>query len=70
MTAQPTYRSGVGYDSADAHLADSDAVMAELVRQLGPITPPDIGAPPDLFGALIMAIVRQQLATCLLPARC
>lgn len=62
MTAQPTYRSGVAYDSADAHLADTDAVMAELVWQLGPITPPDIGAPPDLFGALIMAIVRQQLA--------
>jgi DNA-3-methyladenine glycosylase II len=62
MTAEATYLSGVTYDSADAHLAGADAVMAGLVRRLGPITPPDIGAPPDLFGALIMAIVRQQLA--------
>ena len=62
MTAQAIYLSGVAYDSADAHLAASDVVMAGLVRRLGPITPPDIGTPPDLFGALIMAIVRQQLA--------
>ena len=63
MTVQRTHGSGAAYDSADAHLADSDAVMAELVRRLGPIAPPDVGTPPDMFGALIMAIVRQQLAT-------
>jgi DNA-3-methyladenine glycosylase II len=57
-----SYASGGAYDSADAHLASSDAVMARLVHELGPVTRPEIGSPPDLFGALIMAIVRQQLA--------
>lgn len=57
-----TYPSGGKYDSADAHLADADPVLAGLVHRLGPVTPPDVGEPDDLFGALIMAIVRQQLA--------
>jgi len=56
------YASGGAYDSADAHLVRSDAVMARLVHELGPVSRPEIGSPPDLFGALIMAIVRQQLA--------
>jgi DNA-3-methyladenine glycosylase II len=63
MTAQVTYENGEAYDGADAHLARSDAVMAELVRRLGPIKPPEVTPPADLFGALITAIVRQQLAT-------
>lgn len=62
MTAQGTYASGETYDSADAHLARADAVMAALVRRLGPVSPPEVASPPDLFGALIMAVVRQQLA--------
>jgi DNA-3-methyladenine glycosylase II len=60
---QAIYRDGMAYDEADAHLASSDPVMAQLVHRYGPIAPPDVDAPPDLFGALIMAIVRQQLAT-------
>jgi DNA-3-methyladenine glycosylase II len=60
---QPIYRNGIAYDQADAHLAGSDPVMAQLVHRYGPIAPPDVDAPPDLFGALIMAIVRQQLAS-------
>jgi DNA-3-methyladenine glycosylase II len=63
MAAQATYRGGAAYDSADAHLAGADAVMAELVQRLGPVALPEVETPPDLFGALIMAIVRQQLAT-------
>jgi DNA-3-methyladenine glycosylase II len=63
MAAQATYRNGAAYDTADAHLAGSDAVMAELVQRLGPVALPEVETPPDLFGALIMAIVRQQLAT-------
>jgi DNA-3-methyladenine glycosylase II len=63
MQAAPaTYRNGLAYDIADAHLAGSDAVMAQLVSRFGPIKPPEVHAPSDLFGALIMAIVRQQLA--------
>jgi DNA-3-methyladenine glycosylase II len=63
MTAQGTYGNGEAYDGADAHLARSDAVMAELVRRLGPVARPEVTPPADLFGALITAIVRQQLAT-------
>jgi DNA-3-methyladenine glycosylase II len=61
--APASYRNGMAYDEADAHLAGSDAVMGQLVRRYGPIAVPEVGAPSDLFGALIMAIVRQQLAT-------
>src|ERR1700733_188488 len=63
MTAHGTYGNGEAYDGADAHLARSDAVMAELVRRLGPVKTPEVAPPTDLFGALITAIVRQQLAT-------
>jgi DNA-3-methyladenine glycosylase II len=63
MSEPLTYRNGAAYSSADAHLARVDAVLADLVRRLGPVTRPATGAPTDLFGALIMAIVRQQLAT-------
>jgi DNA-3-methyladenine glycosylase II len=63
MAVRATYLSGAAYDSADAHLAGSDAVMAELVHRLGPVALPEVKTPPDMFGALIMAIVRQQLAT-------
>jgi DNA-3-methyladenine glycosylase II len=63
MTTHGTYGNGEAYDGADAHLARSDAVMAELVRRLGPVKPPEVTPPTDLFGALITAIVRQQLAT-------
>ena len=63
MTAHGTYGNGEAYDGADAHLARSDAVMAELVRRLGPVPQPEVTPPADLFGALITAIVRQQLAT-------
>lgn len=63
MGAQATYRSGAAYDTADAHLAESDPVMAGLVQRLGPVALPEVETPRDMFGALIMAIVRQQLAT-------
>lgn len=63
MTNLATYANGVDYDDADIHLARSDAVMADLIRRLGPITPPEVTVPPDMFGSLVMAIVRQQLAT-------
>jgi DNA-3-methyladenine glycosylase II len=62
MAAHATYRNGSAYDSADAHLARSDAVLADLVRRLGPVAAPEVGTPADMFGALLMAIVRQQLA--------
>jgi DNA-3-methyladenine glycosylase II len=62
MTAQGTYARGGTYDSADAHLVRSDPVMAKMVWRLGPVSMPEVPTPADLFGALIMAIVRQQLA--------
>lgn len=62
MITPAVYPSGVVDDAADAHLARSDAVMADLVARLGPIIPPEVTVPPDMFGSLIMAIVRQQLA--------
>lgn len=63
MNTAATYAGGAAYTEADAHLARSDRVMAELVHRLGPITPPHVATPRNLLGALASAIVRQQLST-------
>ena len=63
MTVPATYPNGLAFDDADRRLAGVDSVMATLIGRLGPIELPVVESPPDLFGSLIMAIVRQQLAT-------
>ena len=63
MTVPAAYADGTPYGAADAHLARADPVLADLVARLGPVTLPDTGSPDDLFGSLIMAIVRQQLSS-------
>ncbi|WP_052441629.1 DNA-3-methyladenine glycosylase family protein [Streptacidiphilus anmyonensis] len=62
MKASGTYRSGAPYDEPDAHLVGSDKVMARLVHELGPISPPVVAVPDDLLGALTAAVVRQQVS--------
>jgi DNA-3-methyladenine glycosylase II len=63
LTDPATYPNGLAFDDADRRLAGVDSVMATLIGRLGPIELPVVESPPDLFGSLIMAIVRQQLAT-------
>jgi DNA-3-methyladenine glycosylase II len=63
LTDPATYPKGLAFDDADRRLAGVDSVMASLIGRLGPIELPVVESPPDLFGSLIMAIVRQQLAT-------
>jgi DNA-3-methyladenine glycosylase II len=63
VTVPAAYADGTPYGAADAHLARADPVLTDLVARLGPVTLPDTGSPDDLFGSLIMAIVRQQLSS-------
>jgi len=63
LTDPATYPNGLAFDEADRRIAGVDSVMATLIGRLGPIEVPVVESPPDLFGSLIMAIVRQQLAT-------
>jgi DNA-3-methyladenine glycosylase II len=60
---QQHYRDGTPWDAADQHLAAVDATMRELVRTLGPVDPAPVAVSRDPFGALILAIVSQQLST-------
>jgi DNA-3-methyladenine glycosylase II len=62
MTMSIVYADGDPMDEVDSYLSGSDPVMARLIRKLGPTALPKIDTPTDLFGALMMAIVRQQLA--------
>jgi DNA-3-methyladenine glycosylase II len=48
--------------SADAHLRRADPVLGALIDALGPADPRD-GRPADHYGALVRAIVSQQLST-------
>src|SRR5215475_10698412 len=57
------YANGDPLDDADQHLAAVDPTMRGLVTRLGPVDLQIPGAGGDRFGALILAIVSQQLST-------
>ena len=59
----PTYANGQALDEIDQHLAKADRTMRGLIARLGPVDLqiPDAGG--DRLGALILAIVSQQLST-------
>src|SRR5262249_11199494 len=50
-------------DAADRHLAAVDPTMRALVETYGPVNPAPVEVSRDPFGALILAIVSQQLST-------
>jgi DNA-3-methyladenine glycosylase II len=50
-------------DAADQHLANVDPTMRGLIQRLGPVDIEIHEASDDRFGALILAIVSQQLST-------
>jgi DNA-3-methyladenine glycosylase II len=58
-----TYANGTKLDTADAHLAAADPVMADLIKRFGPVDEDLHIAAGDLYGALILAITSQQLST-------
>jgi DNA-3-methyladenine glycosylase II len=51
--------------AAIAHLRDGDRVLGELIERIGPLNEQERrrGRPPDAYGALLRAIVGQQLST-------
>jgi DNA-3-methyladenine glycosylase II len=62
-SAVTAYGNGQPLDGADRHLAACDPVMRDLIRRLGPVDLDVPAARGDQFGALILAIVSQQLST-------
>jgi DNA-3-methyladenine glycosylase II len=59
----PTYPDGNPLDAADQHLAGVDPTMRGLIQRFGPVNLEIDQASTDRFGALILAIVSQQLST-------
>jgi DNA-3-methyladenine glycosylase II len=57
------YANGDPLDEADQHLAARDPTMHGLINRLGPVSLDLPAARGDRFGALILAIVSQQLST-------
>lgn len=67
-TARPgrrpaVYGNGDLLDEADRHLASADRTMGDLIEQFGPVHLEVPAARGDRLGALILAIVSQQLST-------
>jgi DNA-3-methyladenine glycosylase II len=57
------YSNGQPLDDADRHLATADPTLRRLISQYGPVDLRIHDASGDRFGALILAIVSQQLST-------
>src|SRR5277367_6088645 len=56
------YLNGEAWDVTDVHLARADPVMADLITRYGPVDDHLDGVVDDLYGALIFAIVNQQIS--------